>query len=167
MELTLTGASTSSDRPAIAKSSSHNHNHSNGHSHNHSHGHSHGHSHSHGSSCCAPKPVKKIDASVLLPTPEQVSRFKNDKSFRLQVLSNVVRGGTYDIFTNLIRVLVNNDDEKKEMHEEEVSSDGVTIDDCEGFANMINGHGADGHTLAHWCAKRGECVLLRCQFFFM
>jgi len=152
MELTLTGDSTSSDRPAIAKSSSHNHNHSNGHSHNHSHGHS----HSHGSSCCAPKPVKKIDASVLLPTPEQVSRFKNDKSFRLQVLSNVVRGGTYDIFTNLIRVLVNNDDEKKEMHEEEVSSDGVTIDDCEGFANMINGHGADGHTLAHWCAKRGD-----------
>ena len=101
-----------------------------------------------------------ISSSVLLPTPEQVSRFKNDKSFRLQVLSNVVRGGTYDIFTNLIQVLVN-DDEKKEMRDEEVNHDGVTIDDCEGFANMINGHGADGHTLAHWCAKRGKCVLVK------
>lgn len=57
-----------------------------------------------------------------------------------------------------------NDDEKKEMHDEEVNHDGVTIDDCEGFANMINGHGADGHTLAHWCAKRGKCVLVKCFF---
>ena len=54
-----------------------------------------------------------------------------------------------------------NDDEKKEMHDEEVNHDGVTIDDYEGFANMINGHGADGHTLAHWCAKRGKCVLVK------
>lgn len=145
MELTLTGASTLSDRP-VASTTSHSHDHS------HSHGHSHGHSHSHnGGSCCAPPKPKKIDASVLLPTPEQVTRFKSDKSFRLQVLSNVVRGGTYEIFINLIQVLVN--DDKKDGNAE---NDGmVKIEDYETFGNMLNGYGADGHTLAHWCAKRG------------
>lgn len=156
MELTLTGASAINDRH-VASASSHSHDHS------HSHGHSHSHSHaSHGAGCCAPKP-KKIDASVLLPTPEQVARFKNDKSFRLQVLSNVVRGGTYEIFTNLIQVLLN--DDKKEDSRENESSDGtISIKDHEGFGNMINGHGADGHTLAHWCAKRGVSTILLTLF---
>ena len=68
------------------------------------------------------------------------------------MLSNVVRGGTYEIFMNLLRVLVN--DEQKDDDGE--SSEGtVSIKDYESFGNMLNGHGADGHTLAHWCAKRG------------
>jgi hypothetical protein len=84
-----------------------------------------------------------------------VNRFKSDKSFRLQVLSNVVRGGTYEIFINLIRVLVNND----KKAENDIM---VKIEDYEAFGNMLNGHGADGHTLAHWCAKRGMSCHVSC-----
>ena len=88
-----------------------------------------------------------------------MNRFKSDKLFRLKVLSNVVRGGSYDIFINLIRVLVSNDDEKKDTNEE-TNDSLVIIHDYEKFATMVNGHGADGHTLAHWCAKRGvSCAL--------
>ena len=158
MELTLTGASTLSDRP-VASSSTHSHDH-------HEHGHSHSHDHNH--SCCGPKPQpRKIDASVLLPTPEQVARFKSDKSFRLNVLSNVVRGGTYEIFISLIAVLVS-----KEGGEKEVASvtDGVVqIEDFEEFASMVNGYGVDGHTLAHWCAKRGMTAVkvLICAFVYV
>ena len=87
-----------------------------------------------------------------------MSRFKNDKLFRLQVLSNVVRGGTYEIFVNLMRVLVTNDEKKEEedaKKNEEEDDMLMVIEDYEGFASLVNGHGADGHTLAHWCAKRG------------
>jgi hypothetical protein len=95
-----------------------------------------------------------MDESVLLPTPEQVARFKSDKSFRLNVLSNVVRGGTYEIFINLIGVLVSNEGVEKESS---AVKDGVIkIEDREGFSIMVNGYGVDGHTLAHWCAKRGQ-----------
>jgi hypothetical protein len=59
---------------------------------------------------------------------------------------------------NLIQVLVSRDDEKKD----DVEGGTVDIEDYEGFANMVNGHGADGHTLAHWCAKRGECLVVLC-----
>ncbi|KAL7488073.1 hypothetical protein ACHAW6_013654 [Cyclotella cf. meneghiniana] len=144
MELTLTGASTLSDRPVAASTSTQ--------SHDHDHGHSHNHNHQKGT-CCGPKP-KAMDESVLLPTPEQVARFKSDKSFRLNVLSNVVRGGTYEIFINLIGVLVSKEGDEKESS---IVKDGVVkIEDREGFAIMVNGYGVDGHTIAHWSAKRGD-----------
>ena len=32
----------------------------------------------------------------------------------------------------------------------------LKVDDPVAFASLLDGYGADGHTLAHWCAKRGE-----------
>ena len=72
-----------------------------------------------------------------------------------------MRGGTFEIFVNLMKVLVTSDEKKDdEMVQEE--EDKVVIEDYEGFASLVNGHGADGHTLAHWCAKRG---MFCCVFF--
>eukprot|EP00579_Thalassiosira_antarctica_P032124 CAMPEP_0202001666 /NCGR_PEP_ID=MMETSP0905-20130828/7710_1 /ASSEMBLY_ACC=CAM_ASM_000554 /TAXON_ID=420261 /ORGANISM="Thalassiosira antarctica, Strain CCMP982" /LENGTH=386 /DNA_ID=CAMNT_0048558407 /DNA_START=45 /DNA_END=1201 /DNA_ORIENTATION=+ len=185
MELTLTGGSTLSDHSpstplhasnanangantnngsqATAAAMNQQGNLSQSHNHNHSHGHNHA-----GKSCCntpaAPRPTPKIDASTLLPSNEQVQRFKTDKIFRLNVLSNVVRGGPYALFTNLVTVLVLGElnvkkNEGGDSKEEGSGSDDDAVlkeADPEALAQMLDGHGADGHTLAHWCAKRGD-----------
>ena len=171
MELTLTGGSTLSDHSRAStpvhsnsndKANQDNHSHTHNHT-NHNHGHSHNHN-THGGNCCnprQPRPTPKIDASTLLPSKEVVQRFKTDQKFRLNVLSNVVRGGPYELFTNLVAVLVL-----------DTSDTIVTTDDARddeevikganpaSLAQLLDGFGADGHTLTHWCAKRGElCVV--------
>ena len=119
----------------------------------HSHNHSHGHGHCCNSSHAPARPV--VDASTLLPTNEVAQRFKTDKKFRLNVLSNVVRGGPYNLFINLVTVLVLDGEDKKgddEGRDEAVLKEA----DPQSLAQLLDGYGADGHTLAHWCAKRGE-----------
>ena len=181
MELTLTGGSTLSDNdsqstPLHANLGSSN-NIGNGgqvgslpqsHNHSHSHGHNHSHSHgNHGQSCCsphsAPRPVVKIDASTLLPTKEQVQRFKTDRNFRLNVLSNVVRGGPYALFIDLLAVLVSDGEIKKSVSgcDDKAKENEAALNaaDPTELAEKLDGYGADGHTLCHWCAKRGEHIL--------
>lgn len=90
-----------------------------------------------------------------------MQRFKNDKNYRLNILSNVVRGGPYALFIDLVCILVE-DGEKQRSNTE--SSDKVESEneatlknsDPASLAPLLDGHGHDGHTLAHWCAKRGE-----------
>jgi len=188
MELTLTGGSTLSDslhsnstplhsnstinnnggqvsaliQQGSTVSQSRNNNHSHGHNHTHGQGHD---------KCCnskaAPRPVVKIDASNLLPSKEHVQRFKTDRNFRMNVLSNVVRGGPYALFMNLLTVLILDGEKKKNKDEEEQDGkgnaasdddDAATLKDANSvaLAQMLDGHGADGHTLTHWCAKRGD-----------
>mmetsp|Transcript_26140 Transcript_26140/g.55137 ORF Transcript_26140/g.55137 Transcript_26140/m.55137 type:complete len:850 (+) Transcript_26140:59-2608(+) len=194
MELTLTGGSTLSDnsRPSTPLHSNVSSNAINGgsakingtqtqtstgaamshnHQHNTSHNHDNGHVHS---SCChapnQPRPMPKIDASNILPSPEIIRRFQSDKIFRLNVLSNIVRGGPYELFTNLVTVLVTGEVNKK-CNENSPNKEGegdcnkncgsdddsiLKGADPESLAQMLDGYGADGHTLAHWCAKRGD-----------
>lgn len=130
--------------------------------------HTHSHHHSHkGSACCA-TPKQKIDASTLLPSPQQVHRFKTDQFYRLNVLANVVRGGTFEIFMNLVGILVleGTSGTLKNTGNDASGEDGgsgsleLKVDDPVAFASLLDGYGADGHTLAHWCAKRGESYLL-------
>ncbi|KAL9183567.1 hypothetical protein ACHAXT_004423 [Thalassiosira profunda] len=125
------------------------------HNHNHNHGNAH-------DNCCpshAPSRPAKVDASTLLPSKEIVNRFKSDKLFRLNVLSNVVRGGPYKLFVALLTVLVSEGEEStgNDAAGEEGRDDALLEGaDPEFLANALDGHGADGHTLAHWCAKRGD-----------
>ena len=125
---------------------------------------SHSHNHSHGGHCCnsshAPaRPV--VDASTLLPTNEVAQRFRTDKKFRLNVLSNVVRGGPYNLFINLVTVLVLDGEDKKGDETADEGRDEAVLKeaDPQSLAQLLDGYGADGHTLAHWCAKRGEYVV--------
>ena len=195
MELTLTGGSTLGDKSfhrsptpvhsngIIGASSSHNAGAGGGDSHGRSHPHHHAAHDSSGAACChahaRPRPAPKVTASTLLPTREVVSRFRTDNTFRMNVLSNVVRGGPYELFTNLLTVLVVSGDANdadgggdggananapssgggsKKDGEGGTRSDEVILKeaDQELLARMLDGYGADGHTLAHWCAKRGE-----------
>mmetsp|Transcript_15867 Transcript_15867/g.33291 ORF Transcript_15867/g.33291 Transcript_15867/m.33291 type:complete len:800 (-) Transcript_15867:241-2640(-) len=177
MELTLTGASTISNNAQVspkkytipvasggAASLTPSHV-GNSHDHNHSHGHDHVHGHAHGKPRGQSHSVQtnpKIDASTVLPSKEEVQRFKTDKLYRLHVLSNVVRGGPYEVFVNLVTVLTLNDDGENTVKEKNPDQDGhkedvpLKEDDPAALANMLDGYGADGHTLAHWCAKRGD-----------
>ena len=104
-----------------------------------------------------------------------VRRFRTDTTFRLGVLSNVVRGGPYELFLNLLTVLVAGEDASKDRGAEKKEGEGgspagvsrehgvkdlgdeATLRaDPEALAPLLDGHGADGHTLAHWSAKRGD-----------
>jgi hypothetical protein len=127
------------------------------HQHNHSHGH---HDHNdkkwyHGHNT---RPAG-MPVSSLLPSIEQVQRFKTNKHYRLNILSNVVRGGTYTLFIELLASLFR-DSECKESNTEALSEGGtgMALKDADPIllAQMLDGYGADGHTLAHWCAKRGK-----------
>ncbi|KAL7541778.1 hypothetical protein ACHAXR_011200 [Thalassiosira sp. AJA248-18] len=186
MELTLTGGSTLSDHSQLSTpihsnnsndnrgktnnggqataANQHGSSLSQSHNHNHDHNHGNNHNHNHGH-CCdnhAPRPAPKIDASTLLPNDEVVQRFKTEKIFRLTVLTNVARGGPFKLFTNLVTVLILDDDKSKKEGSEAADSDEGRDDallksaDPESLAHMLDGYGADGHTLAHWCAKRGD-----------
>ncbi len=121
----------------------------------------HDHSHSHNHGHCA-RPVLQLDASTLLPTKEQVEQFKTNTNFRLNILSNVVRGGPYALFIDLLTVLVSDGDCGKRNNtggSTPLSTlDNHVIRDADplALAQMLDGYGADGHTLAHWCAKRGS-----------
>jgi hypothetical protein len=182
MELTLTGGTTLSDkahsqsetnrdthnyvvggRRAAATATQQQQANSLSHSHHHSHDHSHGHSHGH----CA-RPALKLDASTLLPSKEQVDQFKTNTKFRLNILSNIVRGGPYALFIDLLTLVVSDGDGKKGNDTEGSTSqstpDNHAIRDADPLvlAQMLDGYGADGHTLTHWCAKRGG----NCRFFF-
>ena len=143
--------------------SPHHHNHSHVH-HDHS-----GHNHSHSA-----RPTGMITASTLLPSNEHVQRFKTNKLYRLNILSNVVRGGTYALFIDLLTALFS-DGEDTENNAAAVSQGGVAASDCTVLkdadpmvlAQMLDGYGADGHTLTHWCAKRGESCLMFDSFLLM
>jgi palmitoyltransferase len=142
--------------------SSHHHNHN----HHDDHGH-HDHSNcSHSSHNTRPAAVGMITVSTLLPSEELLQRFKTNKQFRLNILSNVVRGGSFALFIDLLTALVS-DGEMSEFSNGKTAvseESAATIDisavlqdaDPTLLAQMIDGYGADGHTLAHWCAKRGD-----------
>ena len=145
------------------------------HHHNHSHDHHdhNGHNHSHHNHSHSARPAGIITASTLLPSKEHVQRFKTNKLYRLNVLSNVVRGGTYALFVDLLTALVS-DGEGSENNAAAVSQGGAAASDCTllkdadpmVLAQMLDGYGADGHTLTHWCAKRGESCLMFDSFFY-
>lgn len=129
----------------------------------HQHQHSHGH-HDHNDKNCnhnhnAPARPAGMPVSTLLPSTEQVLRFKTNKHYRLNILSNVVRGGTYSLFIELLASLFRDSDGK--VGNTAALSEGGTemaLRDADPtlVAQMLDGYGADGHTLAHWCAKRGK-----------
>jgi hypothetical protein len=142
--------------------------------HNHSHGH-HDHSchnHSHDNHSHSARPAGMITASTLLPSKEQVQQFKTNKHYRLNILSNVVRGGTYALFIDLLTANVS-DGGGRENNAAAVLKGGTAASDCTALkdadpmvlAQMLDGYGADGHTLAHWCAKRSETCLIFDSFF--
>lgn len=172
MELTLTGGTTLREKLQSAESGSSTETNTNvarsrlaattrqtsslSQSHQHSHDHSHGHNHNH----CA-KTVFKLDASTLLPSQEQVDQFKTNTKFRLNILSNVVRGGPYELFIDLLTVLVSDGNSEKRnttdgsMLPSAINNSAIEGADPVELAQMLDGFGADGHTLTHWCAKRG------------
>ena len=169
MELTLTGASTLSNNVApqhtnakkttsteqtTAQDSNGNGNLS--HSHNHSHGKSHNH---HGGDCCeSHAPTRRINASALLPSREQVYRFKNDKLYRMNVLANVIRGGPYELFVSLMTVLVSSDDNDSPVQLQGIDAYEAKVKDADptALAQQLEGYGHDGHTLSHWACKRSD-----------
>jgi hypothetical protein len=180
MELTLTGGTTISAVPAVPAMDAESlarvqqqqqqphstHAHADGaavagspYHHNHSQCH-HDHNHSHSA-----VPAAMITASTLLPSKEQVQRFRTNKHYRLNILSNVVRGGTYMLFIDLLTALVS-DCEVKEKNTGTTAGDGTALKDADPMvlAQMLDGYGADGHTLAHWSAKRGEHCLMVYSF---
>mmetsp|Transcript_18381 Transcript_18381/g.36848 ORF Transcript_18381/g.36848 Transcript_18381/m.36848 type:complete len:778 (-) Transcript_18381:38-2371(-) len=169
MELTLTGASTLSDNvaspqdrtPKINDQTMTQQSNGNGsHSHNHGHVHHHGHAHNGGGGCCDSHaaPPKKINASALLPSKEQVQRFKNDQLYRMNVLANVIRGGPYELFLSLITVLVSPDDIDSPVELDGVEAYEAKVKEADpaALAQLLEGYGNDGHTLSHWCCKRGD-----------
>ena len=93
-----------------------------------------------------------------------------------------MRGGTYEIFLNLVMVLAsidkNGGNRDKETSKENANvgqvvehekdgdcSDPMKVVDPVALAKMLDGYGSDGHTLAHWCAKRGEFPLAEAIVF--
>ena len=110
-----------------------------------------------------------ITVSTILPSEELLQRFKTNKQFRLNILSNVVRGGSFTLFIDLLTTLIfseggisvrSNDKTSTASVESVATIDNITtvLNDADPIllAQMIDGYGADGHTLAHWCAKRGD-----------
>ena len=167
MELTLTGASTLSNNVSSPLHTADTKNNdqattqqSNGNgSHLHNQSHNHGHKHDGGGCCDAhAAPPRKINASALLPSREQVQRFKNDKLYRMNVLANVIRGGPYELFLSLITVFISPDDIDRPVELEGIEAYEAKIKEADpaALAQQLEGHGNDGHTLAHWCCKRGD-----------
>lgn len=166
MELTLTGGSSLSDNDSQATPTHSNvnlagaNNNSQTHNHSHSH-HHHGHSHNHGGDACCnshpaqPRPIK-ISAQTLLPTADAIKRFKSDRIYRMNMFSNVIRGGPYKLFLELVMVLIGEDVVQDCCENEDNCIDKIKEADPVALANLLEGYGADGHTLAHWCAKRGD-----------
>ncbi len=66
------------------------------------------------------------------------------------------------MFVNLVTVLTLNEEVDNAVAEENPDKDNdkkdtpLKEDDPTALAKMLDGYGADGHTLAHWCAKRGQ-----------
>lgn len=169
MELTLTGASTVSDNAAspLHTDAPQNNGTSNNqlsnvnasHSHSHSHGH-HNHPHNGGGCCSAHAAAgqRKINASALLPSREQVQRFKNDKLYRMTLLANVIRGAPYELFMSLMTVLVSPGDIDGPIELDGIDAYEAIVKEADpaALAQQLEGYGNDGHTLAHWCCKRGD-----------
>ena len=168
MELTLTGGTstpTHSNVNVIGNNGSNTiqqGNVSQAHKHTHSSHHNHNHSHQGGGQCCnahpEPRPIIKICASTLLPTKEAVGRFKTDRIYRMSMLSNIIRGGPYALFIDLMTVLVLDEEVAKTKTNEEAESILKNADPV-ALTQMLEGYGNDGHTLAHWCAKRGKYII--------
>jgi len=117
--------------------------------------------HQHGGRACCPAssapPRPRHLASSILPNREMARRFRSDPAFRLNVLGNVVRGGPYELFLSLVAALASPDDEDDERWRDPGMADGIIASaDPARLASMLGGYGMDGHTLAHWCAKRGD-----------
>ncbi|KAL7493559.1 hypothetical protein ACHAWT_002689 [Skeletonema menzelii] len=159
MELTLTGASTLSNKVASPHAAANNNDQTTAHQGNEHGSHSHNHGHGHAGCCNShAAPPRKINASALLPSKEQVQRFKNDELYRMNVLANVIRGGPFELFLSLITVLVSPDDidNPVELDGIEAYEAKVKEADPSSLAHLLEGYGHDGHTLSHWCCKRGD-----------
>ena len=113
--------------------------------------------HQHGGQACCPPPSKPRHlASSILPSREMVRRFRTDAGFRLNVLGNVVRGGPYELFASLVAALASPDEDGERWRDGELTEKLIEEADPAALGAMLGGYGMDGHTLAHWCAKRGD-----------
>lgn len=78
----------------------------------------------------------------------------------MNMFSNVIRGGPYKLFLELVMVLIGEDVVQDCCeNEDNYCIDKIKEADPVALANLLEGYGADGHTLAHWCAKRGEYIV--------
>ena len=113
--------------------------------------------HQHGGrACCPPTSRPRHLASSILPNGEMVRRFRSDPAFRLNVLGNVVRGGPYELFLSLVAALASPDDGDERWRDGGRADELIEGADPAALGSMLGGYGMDGHTLAHWCAKRGD-----------
>lgn len=129
-ELTLTGATLTSDGPLVELTSN-----TTGQNHAHNHSHSHAHSHSNGRPCCSsPTPIHRHptipDISV-----EEVLAWEDSRIFAR--LSEIVRMGEFDAFEPIVQGI------KSSRGKDTVSAVLGRLGD------------ADGASLLHWASKRG------------
>jgi hypothetical protein len=131
-ELTLTGATLTSDGPLIEMASTPASLGGQSHSHNHSHSHSHSHS---GRPCCSsPAPVLVYPSIPNVPV-EQVLTWEAPLIFKR--LSEIARTGTYEAFDPILQ--------------------GLKRKGKESMSEVLDRVGDDGPSLLHWAAKRGMC----------
>jgi len=132
-ELTLTGATLTSDGPLIEMASNpaslggQNHV-----SHSHSHNHSHSHSHNHSACCSSPAPVALYPSIPDIPA-EEVLAWESPLIFKR--LSEIARTGSYEDFEPVIQGLKAQKNSK--------------------LLAVLDRTGDDGPSLLHWAAKRG------------
>ena len=128
-ELTLTGATLTSDDPLIELSSSPA---ALGASHHHSHSH-HSHSHEHTNACCSSRTPTHVHPSVPNVPVDEVITWEPALIFKR--LSEITRIGSYDQFEPILARL-------KSQSNDSLSS-------------VLDRVGDDGPSLLHWAAKRG------------
>eukprot|EP00557_Chaetoceros_sp_GSL56_P007511 CAMPEP_0176496550 /NCGR_PEP_ID=MMETSP0200_2-20121128/11252_1 /TAXON_ID=947934 /ORGANISM="Chaetoceros sp., Strain GSL56" /LENGTH=809 /DNA_ID=CAMNT_0017894507 /DNA_START=29 /DNA_END=2458 /DNA_ORIENTATION=- len=188
MELTLTGASlhtdgnksenvvlvrngcnsgdvstlTSSTAAPNASVSHHHHHHHHSHNHNHSHG-----STSHGDQQCYNNRTKREDYRPVESIPKEKLISNPDVLFSAIIAS--VKGGSFDTFKYLVDIVIQEERDRQaplswgaKVEDVGLSSDkdtaGLTGDSRNGYMCALGNRDKDGHTIAHWTAKRTDDI---------
>lgn len=129
-ELTLTGATLTSDGPLIELSSS-----PAALGASHQHAHSHSHSHEHTNASCSSQSPAHVHPSILNIPVDEVLEWEPALIFKR--LSDITRLGSYTQFETILTRL-------KSQSKDSLSA-------------VLDRVGDDGPSLLHWAAKRGTC----------
>jgi len=114
------------------------------------HDHSHDHSHSNHDKCCNPTTVARANFTTVESIPEE--KLVQNKAMLFSAMIASIKGGTFPTFKYLVDVILKYE---KLKGEDFFSEWGTDINGCK---SCLGRRSEDGHTLTHWCAKRGDDI---------
>ena len=116
----------------------------------HAHDHSHNHSHSNHDKCCNHAPVSRANFTSVESIPEE--KLIQNKPMLFSAMIASIKGGSFSTFKYLVDIILKYE---KQKGEDFFSEWGTDINGCK---SCLGRRLEDGHTLIHWCAKRGDDV---------